>query len=306
MEGGGLAMGESGSCSDGQGHAHEIFNPIFCWWVGLCFLPAASLRSNSDRGYSSLLQKYLYQDCCSQYPWPHGRSLQAHASTGDSWTFIGKPGSVSCGGYCSFRQVLVNQTLCSPRLLFPQSHGSSAIKPHQPLKSNSLGVLSPFAGSPDWEICCGPRTFTTTREFLWHNCPPACWLFARCLCGWACTPLLPYLLQPEPLYPGQATADPCLRRSHSTLKGRSGWASCGAPASSCVQSFVWALQATLMDMGFDSKHDFAPPTILLGFSFALGHGVSFFGGIQHSPVNGCSVVSCNFSVLPGEDECTSF
>ena len=32
-----------------------------------------------------------------------------------------------------------------------------------------------------------------------------------------------------------------------------------------------------------------------GFSFALG--VSFLGGIQHSPVNGCSALSCNFGVL---------
>ena len=43
-----------------------------------------------------------------------------------------------------------------------------------------------------------------------------------------------------------------------------------------------------------------------GFSFALGHGVSFLYGIQHSPVDGCSVVSCNFGVLIGEDERTSF
>jgi len=42
-----------------------------------------------------------------------------------------------------------------------------------------------------------------------------------------------------------------------------------------------------------------------GFSFALGCGVSFFGGIQHSPVNGCSAVSCNFGVLVGE-KCTSY
>ena len=41
-----------------------------------------------------------------------------------------------------------------------------------------------------------------------------------------------------------------------------------------------------------------------GFSFALGHGVSFFGGIKHSPVDGCSAASCNFGVLAGEDECT--
>ena len=43
-----------------------------------------------------------------------------------------------------------------------------------------------------------------------------------------------------------------------------------------------------------------------GFSFALGRGVSYFGGIQHSPVNGCSSVSCSFGVLAGEDEHTSF
>ena len=43
-----------------------------------------------------------------------------------------------------------------------------------------------------------------------------------------------------------------------------------------------------------------------GFSFALGCGVSFFGGLQHSSVNGCSASSCNFGVLAGEDECTSF
>ncbi|KAB0377843.1 hypothetical protein FD755_009421 [Muntiacus reevesi] len=42
-----------------------------------------------------------------------------------------------------------------------------------------------------------------------------------------------------------------------------------------------------------------------GFSFALGHGLSFFGGIQHFPVDGCSRVSCSFGVLTA-DECTSF
>ena len=41
-----------------------------------------------------------------------------------------------------------------------------------------------------------------------------------------------------------------------------------------------------------------------GFSFVLGHGVSFFGGIQHSLVDGCSVVSYNFGILTGEDEPT--
>ena len=43
-----------------------------------------------------------------------------------------------------------------------------------------------------------------------------------------------------------------------------------------------------------------------GFSFSLGCGVSFFGGIQHSPVDGCSRVSCSFGVLAGEAECMSY
>ena len=43
-----------------------------------------------------------------------------------------------------------------------------------------------------------------------------------------------------------------------------------------------------------------------GFSFALRFGVSFFGGIQHSPVDGFSATSCNFGVLAKEDERMSF
>ena len=43
-----------------------------------------------------------------------------------------------------------------------------------------------------------------------------------------------------------------------------------------------------------------------GLSSALGRGVSFFGGIQHSPVDGCWAEICNFGVLAGEDECMSF
>ena len=44
---------------------------------------------------------------------------------------------------------------------------------------------------------------------------------------------------------------------------------------------------------------------LRGFSFVLRHGISLFGGIQHSPMDGCSAASCNFGVLAG-DECLSF
>ena len=54
------------------------------------------------------------------------------------------------------------------------------------------------------------------------------------------------------------------------------------------------------------RHDWsdlaaAAATSFWGFSFALGRGVSFFGGMQHSPVDDCSAVSCNFGVFAGED-----
>ena len=45
---------------------------------------------------------------------------------------------------------------CScPRVSFPQSWVSSVIKSCWPSKSDSLGILSPCARSPGWEVCCG-------------------------------------------------------------------------------------------------------------------------------------------------------
>ena len=60
-------------------------------------------------------------------------------------------------GHCSFLWGPgAHKALSVPsKNLFPQSCGSSVIKFHWPPKSNSLGVLSPFAGSSSWEIHCG-------------------------------------------------------------------------------------------------------------------------------------------------------
>ena len=69
--------------------------------------------------------------------------------------------------------------------------------------------------------------------------------------------------------------------------------------------FFWALWTSLKGTGFDSKCNFAPPTIFLGLLLCRWMWVSFCGGIQHSPVYGYSAASCTFGVLAG-DKHTSF
>ena len=119
--------------------------------------------------------------------------------------------------------------------------------------------------------------------------------------------LIPYpgLLNPEPQPLWQATADLYLHRSHSNTHGQVWLNLCGF--SSWAKHFVWALWASLAGMGFDSKHNFASPTILFRLLLCPWRwGILFFGGIQHSPVDGCSAVSCSFWVLAAEDECLFF
>ena len=119
-------------------------------------------------------------------------------------------------------------------------------------------------------------------------------------------PCHPGLLQLEAVSQRQATADLWLHRRHSNTQ-RQGWLSlCGVSGSWCTQGFIWALQESLVGVGFDSKCDFTPPAILLGLRLCPWTWGVFFGGIQHSAVSGCSAVSWNFGVLSGEDESTSF
>ena len=89
-----------------------------------------------------------------------------------------------------------------------------------------------------------------------------------------------------------------------TLKGRSGSVSVwplGPGAHKVLFAPSWHLSWV---RGLILNMILALPPSCWGF-FALGCGVSFFGGIQHFPVDGCSAMGCNFGVLAG-DECTSF
>ena len=63
----------------------------------------------------------------------------------------------------------------------------------------------------------------------------------------------------------QATADPYLHRRHSNTHRQVWLRLCGV--SLCVPGFVRALWESLVGMGFGSKHNFAPPTVLLELLF---------------------------------------
>ena len=111
------------------GHAQEIFNPIFYWWVELCSLCAVYLGPNYGRGNEhngDLLQKiprmYCYTHCPETCRWPP----PTHASAGDSWTLLGKSGSVSCGVAAPFSWVLVHtRSACACQESVSQSWVSS-------------------------------------------------------------------------------------------------------------------------------------------------------------------------------------
>ena len=116
----------------------------------------------------------------------------------------------------------------------------------------------------------------------------------------------PGLLQPEPLSSWQATAHPCLHRKYSNTQRQVWFSLCGPLGPGARKVFfepsecLWQVWSLILNMIL--------PLLLScwGFSFALRHGVSFSGGIQHSPFDGCSAASCSFGVLAGEDEHTFF
>ena len=114
-----------------------------------------------------------------------------------------------------------------------------------------------------------------------------CWMQSPCPCG-------------RPLLTCTSTGDT------QTLKGRFGSVSAGSlgPGAHKVlfepSKYLWRVWDLILNMISPLLPSF------WGFSFSLGHGLSFFGGIQHCPVDGCSAVSCTFGVLSREEECTSF
>ena len=146
--------------------------------------------------------------------------LPEGASAGDSWTPMGKAGSVSCGVTAPFSWVLVHTSFCLC-----------------PPESISL-VLCKF-----WQLY-GGLNGDFLQEGLCHT--QVCCTQSSCPCSsllLTCTSS------------GGTQTQFCL----------SLWAL-------WVQvhiRYVWALWASLEGIGFDSKCDFTPTTILLGLLLAL-------------------------------------
>ena len=130
----------------------------------------------------------------------------------------------------------------------------------------------------------GPRTFLTVQEFLLYNFCAVCGSCARWLCGGAndnlqeglCHTLHdPGLLQPEPLFVWQATADLCPRRRHNTQ--RQVWSVSVGPLCPGAHKVLFEPSKCLWRAWGLILNVILPllPSCL-GFSFVLGHGISFF------------------------------
>ena len=267
------------------------------------------------------LQKDLCTHCCIQCLDPAAGHCQpvplpetpGHSQESLAWTLTEKSGSVSCGDTSPILWLVVCTKLCT---LFVQTNMySKSVSPvlwkfwnkiSLASKENSLGVVSPFADPQVGKYVVGPRTFLTVWEFLWFNCPADWGSSAQRLYGGANGDLLqeglchtlhdPGLLQPEPLSPRQATADPCLCRRHSDTQ-RQAWLSlCGVSGSWCAQGFVWTIWASLVGMEFDSKRDFTPPIILLGLllcPWTWGiHTVEYYSAMERNELSIHSTLGC--------------
>ena len=81
---------------------------------------------------------------------------------------------------------------------------------------------------------------------------------------------------------------------------------CGVPGSWCAQSMFEPSECLWQEWGLILNMMSPLLPSCWGFSFALGRGVSSFGGLQHSSVDGCLAVSCSFGVLTGDVDCMSF
>ena len=281
-------------------------------------LVGASLFLVGNAGHYTLLLALLHGILPARlWDWGNDSILSTHASTRDSWKLTGKSESVSYGDTAPFSWLLVHKRLClcPPRVCFPNPV-EVCNQIQLASNSNSLRVLSLFARSPVGKSVVCPKTFLTVWEFLWYNCFAVCGLSAQWLYDGANGDLLQdglcHMLRGQvccsqspcscikPLLTLASTGDT------QTIKGRSGSVSVGPLGPGAYSILVGPSKSLWWVCGLILNVISPLLPFFGGFAFALGCGVSFFGGIQHSPVNGYSPVRWNFGVLVEEDDHTSF
>ena len=143
------------------------------------------------------------------------------------------------------------------------------------------------------------------RELLWYNCFPVCGPSAQWLYGEANGDLLQRTY--SICYASQAC---CSQRFHpcdrpllirapagdtNTLKGRSGSVSMGSTVSDVHKVLFVPSKCFWQIWGSSLNAILSLLQSCWGLSFALGHGVSFLGVVQQSPVHNYSAVILEFS-----------
>ena len=150
----GLTEGEPGSCSDGWAMLSKSLIQFSVDGQGCVSSLLLDLRPKMVE-VMGLLPKVQCKHCCAQCP----NSAAGHPDPRLRWRLLDTHSQVwvsfLLGHYSFLLGLCAHKVLSvSSNSLFLLSCISSVIKFHWPPKSNSLGVLSPFARSPGWEFCC--------------------------------------------------------------------------------------------------------------------------------------------------------
>lgn len=228
----------------------------------------------------------------------------------------GKCGSVFCGSLLLLGPGVHKILLCPARVCFLSSM-SSIIKSCWLSKSNSLKDTQFLFWIPRFKICCEFYNFCNserTHKTVFTQFVGL--LLSGCIVELLATTLRG--LRPHALPPGSAAASapvpvagycwplPLRRPPNHAKTDRSGSVSCGGHCSFsvswCTQVLFCALQT--FHIWFQVIH---ASCHLFGLLLCpWREEISFFGGIQHPSVDGCSTAGWDFGVLAGEDECTFF
>ena len=195
-----------------------------------------------------------------------------HTSAGDSQTFTGKPGSVSCGVTAPFSWVLVWTSFCC------------ALQESVSLGGSESFYVIPRLGNLLWAL----ELLQQCENFF----DMIVLQFVGCLLGGSIVVLkaisskktkhtlrLPGLQQPDPCPRGRSLMTRASTGDTQTLKGRSVSVSCGRFTAFFPRS--WRTQALFAPSEVSGGSEMLNTIAHLlpscwGFSFALGCGVSFW------------------------------